>query len=154
VEARDAWDALTLARSRSSRIDLLLTDIVRPDMNGPQIAQHVVAMHPKIRVLYVSGCPQASALGGQAISDRVSFLPKAFTPGTLLASVRDALDSWAPLQDTNVWRWSKNRHKCSCLVPASSGGARCFPNNSDGSWECVRRVAGHVGCSAVVERAM
>jgi len=92
VEARDVWDALTLARSRASRIDLLLTDIVMPDMNGPQLAQHVVTMHPKIRVLYVSGFPQASALGGQAVSDRVSFLPKPFTPGTLLASVRDALD--------------------------------------------------------------
>lgn len=93
VAARDVWDALTLARSRASRIDLLLTDIVMPDMNGPQLAQHVVAMHPKIRVLYVSGFPQASALGGQARSARVSFLPKPFTPGTLLASVREALDT-------------------------------------------------------------
>ena len=93
VAARDVWDALTLARSRASRIDLLLTDIVLPDMNGPQLAQHVVAMHPKIRVLYISGFPQASALGGQARSARVSFLPKPFTPGTLLASVREALDT-------------------------------------------------------------
>ena len=92
VDARDVWDALTLARSRASRIDLLLTDIVMPDMNGPQLAQHVVTMHPKIRVLYVSGFPQVSALGGQAVSDRVSFLPKPFTPSTLLASVREALD--------------------------------------------------------------
>ena len=92
VEARDVWDALTQARSRASRIDLLLTDIVMPEMNGPQLAQHVVGMHPKIRVLYVSGFPQASALGGQAVSDRVSFLPKPFTPGTLLGSVREALD--------------------------------------------------------------
>ncbi len=92
VEARDVWDALTLARSRPTRIDLLLSDIVMPDMNGPQLAQHVVAMHPKIRVLYVSGFPQASALGGQAVSARVSFLPKPFTPSTLLGSVREALD--------------------------------------------------------------
>jgi len=93
VAARDVWNALTLARSRASRIDLLLIDIVMPDRNGPQFAQHVVTMHPKIRVLYVSGFPQASALGGQALSARVSFLPKPFTPGTLLASVREALDA-------------------------------------------------------------
>ena len=93
VAARDVWNALTLARSRASRIDLLLADIVMPDMTGPQLAQQVATMHPKIRVLYVSGFPQASALGGQALSARVSFLPTPFTPGTLLASVREALDA-------------------------------------------------------------
>ncbi len=60
---------------------------------SPQLAQHVVTMHPEIRVLYISGFPQASALGGQEISARVSFLSKPFTPGTLLASVREALDT-------------------------------------------------------------
>lgn len=92
VEARDVWEALTLARSRASRIDLLLTDIVLPEMNGPELAQHMVSMHPGVRVLYLSGFPQASALGVQVISGHVSFLPKPFTPGTLLAGVRDALD--------------------------------------------------------------
>jgi signal transduction histidine kinase/ActR/RegA family two-component response regulator len=92
LEARDVWDALTLARSRPTRIDLLLTDIVMPDMNGPQLAQHIVTVHPKIRVLYVSGFPQAAILGSSTVSARVSFLPKPFGPGALLASVREALD--------------------------------------------------------------
>ena len=93
LEARDVWDALTIARSRSAPIDLLLTDIVMPDMNGPQLAQHIVTMHPKARVLYVSGFPQASIIGSGTVSERVSFLPKPFVPGALLASVREALDS-------------------------------------------------------------
>ena len=93
LEARDVWDALTIARSRSAPIDLLLTDIVMPDMNGPQLAQHIVTMHPKVRVLYVSGFPQASIIGSSTVSERVSFLPKPFVPGALLASVREALDS-------------------------------------------------------------
>jgi signal transduction histidine kinase/ActR/RegA family two-component response regulator len=92
LEARDVWDALTIARSRPTRIDLLLTDIVMPDMNGPQLAQHIVSMHPKIRVLYVSGFPQAAAIASSTVSARVSFLPKPFVPSALLASVREALD--------------------------------------------------------------
>jgi signal transduction histidine kinase len=93
VEATDVWDALTIARSRQTPFDLLLTDIVMPDMNGPQLAQHIVSMHPGIRVLYVSGFPQAPAIGDRTVSARVSFLPKPFGPGALLAAVREALDS-------------------------------------------------------------
>jgi signal transduction histidine kinase len=91
LEARDVWDALTIARSRPTPIDLLLTDIVMPDMNGPQLAQHVVAMHPEARVLYVSGFPQAAVIGPFA-KERVSFLPKPFAPSNLLVSVREVLD--------------------------------------------------------------
>ena len=92
LEARDVWDALTIARSRPEPIDLLLTDVVMPDMNGPQLAQHIVTMHTKVRVLYVSGFPEASIISSSSVSDRISFLPKPFVPAVLVASVREALD--------------------------------------------------------------
>jgi signal transduction histidine kinase/CheY-like chemotaxis protein len=92
LEAEDVWDALAQARSRRSGIDLLLTDIVMPDMNGPQLAQQILGMHPQIRVLYVSGFSQAAVLGAATLSRRVSFLPKPFVPSALLAGVREALD--------------------------------------------------------------
>jgi signal transduction histidine kinase len=92
LHARNVWDALAIARGRTAPIDLLLTDIAMPDMSGPQLAQHVVSMHPRIRVLYVSGYPEAAAIGTSTMSAHVSFLPKPFGPGELLASVREALD--------------------------------------------------------------
>ncbi len=92
LAADDVWDALALARSRAGGIDLLLTDIVMPEMNGPELAQHIVGMHPHMRVLYISGFPQAAALGASAMNPRVNFLPKPFTPIVLLAAVREALD--------------------------------------------------------------
>ncbi|MGE3956971.1 MAG: ATP-binding protein [Vicinamibacterales bacterium] len=92
AEAGDVWEALTIARSRPGRIDLLVTDVVLSEMNGPQLAQHVVAMRPDLRVLYVAGFAEAGALGRGATSHRISFLPRPFAPGALLASVRDALD--------------------------------------------------------------
>ena len=92
LDTPDVWEALTLIRSRTGRIDLLITDIVMAEMNGPQLAQHVVAVRPDVRVLYVSGFAEASALGAGAMSHRISFLPRPFGPGALLTSVRDALD--------------------------------------------------------------
>jgi len=92
LESRDVWDALTIARSRQTPIDLLLTDIVMLDMSGPELAQQIATMHPKVRVLYVSGFPQASVIGSSTVGGRVSFLPKPFVPDALLASVREALD--------------------------------------------------------------
>jgi len=49
-------------------------------------------VRPDVRVLYVSGFAEASALGAGAMSHRISFLPRPFGPGALLTSVRDALD--------------------------------------------------------------
>jgi len=92
LDALDVWDALTIARSRSTRIDLLVTDILMPEMNGPQLTTHVRSMHPHIRVLYVSEFAEAGAFGSAIASARASFLPKPFMAGALLASVRDALD--------------------------------------------------------------
>ncbi|MGC4082571.1 MAG: ATP-binding protein [Vicinamibacterales bacterium] len=92
LDAADVWEALTIARSRHDRIDLLITDVVLADMGGPELATHVMGMRPDLRVLYVAGFAQASALGPLALSQRVSFLPRPFGPGALLASVREALD--------------------------------------------------------------
>lgn len=92
IEAPDVWEALTLVRSRAGRIDLLVTGIVMGDLSGPQLAQHVIAARPDVRVLYISGFAEAGALGAGAVSQRVSFLPRPFGPGALLAAVREALD--------------------------------------------------------------
>ena len=93
LEARDVWDALTIARSRTSPIDLLVTAVLLTDMNGPELAGNVMATHPGLRVLYMSGFAEASVIGPSIVSARVSFLPRPFSPGVLLSSVRDVLDS-------------------------------------------------------------
>ena len=85
-------DALALAAQRNGSIDLLLTDIVMPDMSGPNLAQRIVRDHPAIKVLYVSGFPWSEAIDAGSTSARASFLAKPFTPAALAASVRDCLD--------------------------------------------------------------
>ena len=63
-----------------------------PDLNGPNLAQHVVRRRPEIRVLYISGFPHSVAVGARSLSSRATLLAKAFTPTVLATSVRECLD--------------------------------------------------------------
>jgi DNA-binding NtrC family response regulator len=93
LEAQDTGHALTLAKNQRDPIHLLLSDIVMPGMNGPNLAQLLLAHHPGMKVLYVSGFPHTVLAGSASASARVSFLAKPFRPATLLATVRQCLDS-------------------------------------------------------------
>jgi len=95
LECAEASAALELSRLRPSGIDLLVTDLVMPQMNGLDLAARIVAEHPETRVLYVSGYAADSFRNrGMAIPGS-SLLNKPFTPGLLANRVRDALDRQA-----------------------------------------------------------
>jgi two-component system cell cycle sensor histidine kinase/response regulator CckA len=93
LKAPTAGDALALAEDRSRRIDLLLSDVIMPDLSGPDVAQRVVRLHPTIKVLYVSGFTNQIALDSGTLSRRAAFLAKPFTPQTLVMRVRECLDT-------------------------------------------------------------
>jgi signal transduction histidine kinase/ActR/RegA family two-component response regulator len=71
-------------------IDLLLTDVVMPDMNGPSLAQRLIAVRPDLRVLFISGY-SGWALPLDHGNPNVSFLSKPFQASVLAAKVRDVL---------------------------------------------------------------
>ncbi len=83
-------DAIALGEYHRGRIELLLSDVVMPGLNGPALAQRILRYRPGIRVLYVSGYP--FALDPAVLSPRVRFLPKPFAAETLLRHVRGCLD--------------------------------------------------------------
>lgn len=89
--AHDVADALRLGRTHPRPIDLLLSDIVMPGMNGPDLAQRIVEWRPSMRVLYVSGYTEA--LGVQAEQARIRVVRKPFTADELAAAVRQTLDA-------------------------------------------------------------
>ena len=89
--AHDVADALRLGRTHLRPIDLLLSDIVMPGMNGPDLAQRIVEWRPSMRVLYVSGYTEA--LGVQAEQARIRVVRKPFTADELAAAVRQTLDA-------------------------------------------------------------
>ena len=89
VEAAGGQDAIRLLSQ--GHVDLLLTDVLMPQTNGPQL--HAVALqhHPTLPVLYVSGYP-ADALSSQGLDpEQVCYLRKPFGRAQLLRAVREAL---------------------------------------------------------------
>ncbi|MBI5835558.1 MAG: response regulator, partial [Armatimonadetes bacterium] len=84
-------DALRLAGDHAGRIDLLLTDVVMPEMNGRELAATLVSRYPRLRCLYMSGYP-ADVVAERGVLDAgTDFLPKPFTVKELSAKVREVL---------------------------------------------------------------
>jgi two-component system, cell cycle sensor histidine kinase and response regulator CckA len=97
LEARDGRDALEVAARHQGRIDLLITDLVMPELGGAELARRLRAAHPEVRVLYVSGYTEDETLLSGALDGRELFLGKPFMPGELVRAVHTLLlDSAAP----------------------------------------------------------
>jgi two-component system cell cycle sensor histidine kinase/response regulator CckA len=86
-------DALTLMAQHTGHIQLLLTDIVMPEMGGRALATHVRAAHPETHVLYMSGYSGGAFVHDGVLETGTSFLQKPFTPSTLAQKVREVLDA-------------------------------------------------------------
>jgi DNA-binding response OmpR family regulator len=89
-EAAGADDALWLARAK--RIDLLLTDVVMPGLDGRAVAARVQALHPDVPVLYVSGYTAEVLSERGVLPSDAHLLEKPFSTDQLLARVRQRLD--------------------------------------------------------------
>jgi two-component system cell cycle sensor histidine kinase/response regulator CckA len=88
LDAATSRQANELFEQHAGPIDLLLTDIVMPEMNGPALAQHLVAARPELRVLFMSGYAGPTF---NAANPHLNFLGKPFHASELAAKVREAL---------------------------------------------------------------
>jgi PAS domain S-box-containing protein len=86
-------EAVRLARVHPGVIDVLLTDIVMPKMNGFELAKEVRAARPRARVLYMSGYTENQLNQGLEIDEGLPFLQKPFTAAALSQTLRCVLDS-------------------------------------------------------------
>jgi signal transduction histidine kinase len=90
VTARDGVEALTQAHSMP-RIDVLLSDVVMPQLSGPQVAERLRPRHPSMRVVYMTGWVDDAIMKLELDAD-VALLRKPFTPVALALMIRSALD--------------------------------------------------------------
>jgi signal transduction histidine kinase/ActR/RegA family two-component response regulator len=90
--AGDCQDALRMAREHPGRIDLVVSDIVMPQMHGPELARELLRLRPRAKVLFVSGYSDADICNQGILAPDVRFLEKPFTPATLGRKVREVLD--------------------------------------------------------------
>ncbi|MEO8431280.1 MAG: response regulator [Acidobacteriota bacterium] len=91
LEASAPERALKIVRAHEGPIDLLLTDIVMPEMEGPELATRVLELRPGTPVLFMSGYADAAERLGLANDRR--FLQKPFTPDALARKIREALET-------------------------------------------------------------
>jgi len=95
IEAKNGVEACLTATQQSYHVDLLLTDVVMPGMNGRELAQHLSVIKPNLRVLFMSGYLDDISVNSGMDPHRTTFLQKPFTPDLLLRTVRALLDSSA-----------------------------------------------------------
>jgi two-component system cell cycle sensor histidine kinase/response regulator CckA len=94
LSAATSGEACALFEQHAAEIELLLTDIVMPEMNGPALAQRLVAQQPDLRVLFVSGYGNALPAGATA-TGRVAYLAKPFPSHDLVTAVAELLTARA-----------------------------------------------------------
>jgi CheY-like chemotaxis protein len=94
IEAASGSEAvLLLQQPEPPAIDLLLTDVILPGINGRELADRIRSQIPAVKVLFMSGYA-GDALGRRGVlEDGLAFLPKPFTPAALLHKVRTVLPS-------------------------------------------------------------
>lgn len=86
-------EALKICELNREPIHLLLTDVIMPQMSGPELAKQVSRLRPEVKVLYMSGYTDDMIGQHGMLEDGVMFLQKPFTPDALARKVREALNT-------------------------------------------------------------
>ena len=93
LKASTPEEGIAICESNHRDIQLLLTDVVMPRMNGRQLAERIQKVSPQIRVLYISGYTDNAIVHYGVLDPGLWFLEKPFTLSALVAKVREVLDA-------------------------------------------------------------
>jgi two-component system, cell cycle sensor histidine kinase and response regulator CckA len=91
LEAKDGVDALAVAKRHSSPIDLVLTDVVMPNMSGGEMVERIRRLRPGIKLLFVSGYAGRTVLDHKVLDSENNFLQKPYTLKELAGKIREML---------------------------------------------------------------
>jgi CheY-like chemotaxis protein len=94
LQAAEGNQALTLAERHSGAIDVLLTDVVLPGMNGRELADRFRIGRPGTKVIYTSGYTQDLIAHRGVLYDDISYIPKPYTADQIAAKVREAIGKY------------------------------------------------------------
>jgi CheY-like chemotaxis protein len=95
-EAEDGFRALDLIRRSSLHIDLVVTDLVMPGMNGKELAMRLRGHFGALKVLYMSGYSDNTPVTGDESQGQATFLQKPFSPEDLIHKVHEILHASSP----------------------------------------------------------
>ena len=91
VEAADGAAGLLAAEEQQGRVDLLLSDMLLPELSGFDLAERLRARYPKLKILFITGYVEGEIVQRSMAELDAMFLDKPFTPAALLERVRDAV---------------------------------------------------------------
>ena len=93
LEAADGADALVIAELHRGPIDIVVTDVVMPRVDGPGLVKALLELRPDLKVLYISGYPEAFLRQSTSLPSEDNYLQKPFDMSTLIARITELLDS-------------------------------------------------------------
>ncbi len=93
IEASNGVDAISVFDAQKKPVDLVVTDLIMPQMGGRDLAKHVTPKNPDLKVLFLSGYTDSAVVRQGLLEPGSFFLQKPFTPAELAHKVRQALDS-------------------------------------------------------------
>jgi len=93
IMASDGEEAVEVARNHNGRIDLLLTDVVMPGMNGRLLADRLLSKWPGLKVVFISGYTDSFIAGHGVLEPGTHLLHKPFTEDALIRKIREVLDA-------------------------------------------------------------
>jgi two-component system cell cycle sensor histidine kinase/response regulator CckA len=93
VEAGKANEALLFCDKHAAEVDLLLTDVVMPEMSGKELADRLKSQCPELKMLFMSGYTDEAIVHHGVLDADVEFIQKPFTPSALARKVREVLDA-------------------------------------------------------------
>jgi PAS domain S-box-containing protein len=93
LEARHGAEAIEISERHRGPIQLMVTDVVMPQMSGRELAQRLQPVRPDMRVLYMSGYTDDAIVRHGVLGEGIAFLSKPFTPDALALKVREVLEA-------------------------------------------------------------
>ena len=93
LDAANPGEALLLCERFSGVIDLLLTDVVMPQMSGRHLAERLAPLRPAMKVLYMSGYTDNAIVHHGMLEEGIEFLQKPLTPDSVAHRIREVLDA-------------------------------------------------------------
>jgi len=93
LEAASGTDALAIVKEKGSTIDMIITDVIMPDINGPELVEKIKKDHPKLKVIFTSGYGEDAFKKTYGEKRSFNFLPKPYTLKQLTTRVKELMNT-------------------------------------------------------------